>query len=85
MTLNVSKYVENFINAAVQSGRYASPDEMIARLVMEDSWRAQPRAELPQDSPQKLALRLQAWVDTHPSRHVNIDDSRETIYAGRGE
>jgi Arc/MetJ-type ribon-helix-helix transcriptional regulator len=39
MTLQVSKDVENYINAAVQSGRYASADEMIARLVQEDARR----------------------------------------------
>ena len=31
------------------------------------------------------ARRLQAWVDTHPARPVIIDDSRENLYAGRGE
>lgn len=85
MTLYVSKHVESFINAAVRSGRYASADEMIARLVEEDAQRAQPRAGLPQESPDQWALRLQAWVDAHPSCPLTIDDSRESIYAGRGE
>jgi Arc/MetJ-type ribon-helix-helix transcriptional regulator len=85
MILNVSKDVENFINAAVQSGRYASADEMITRLVEEDARRSQARADAPQESPDQWALRLQAWVDTHPSRSIAIDDSRESIYAGRGE
>ncbi len=31
------------------------------------------------------AVRLQAWVDSHPKRDIDIDDSRESIYAGRGE
>jgi Arc/MetJ-type ribon-helix-helix transcriptional regulator len=85
MTLNISKDVENVISAAVQSGRYASADEMITRLVEEDAQRAQPRADVPQETPDQWALRLQAWVDTHPSRPLTIDDSRESIYAGRGE
>jgi Arc/MetJ-type ribon-helix-helix transcriptional regulator len=85
MTINVSKDVENSINAAVRSGRYASADEMIARLVEEDAQRVPPRADLPQESPDQWALRLQAWVDAHPSRPLTIDDSRESIYAGRGE
>ena len=40
MTINVSKDVEITINAAVQSGRYASADEMIAKLVREEAQRA---------------------------------------------
>jgi len=38
-----------------------------------------------QESPDEWVLRLQAWVNTHPSRPVTIEDSRESIYAGRGE
>jgi len=28
---------------------------------------------------------LRAWASSHPSRSIEIDDSRETIYEGRGE
>ena len=28
---------------------------------------------------------LHQWFDSHPKRDIVIDDSRETIYAGRGE
>jgi Arc/MetJ-type ribon-helix-helix transcriptional regulator len=85
MTINVSKDVESSINSAVQSGRYASADEMIAKLIQEDARRSQARADSSQESPDQWAGRLQAWVDTHPSRPITIDDSRESIYAGRGE
>jgi hypothetical protein len=37
------------------------------------------------DSPEAWARRLQAWVDTHPARPISIDDSRESLYSGRGE
>ncbi len=37
------------------------------------------------ESPAAWARRLQAWVDTHPARPISIDDSRESIYSGRGE
>ena len=36
-------------------------------------------------SPQGFAQRLQAWVDLHPRTGQPVDDSRESIYAGRGE
>jgi Arc/MetJ-type ribon-helix-helix transcriptional regulator len=41
--------------------------------------------DTPQESSDQWADRLQAWVNTHPSRLITIDDSRESIYAGRGE
>jgi plasmid stability protein len=33
----------------------------------------------------KYAERLKAWIDLHPVLDHVIDDSRESIYAGRGE
>jgi Arc/MetJ-type ribon-helix-helix transcriptional regulator len=39
MTIHLSKEVENAIKAAVRSGRYASADEMIARLVQDEARR----------------------------------------------
>lgn len=40
MTIHVSKDAENAIKAAVQSGRFASADEMIDRLVREYAQRS---------------------------------------------
>ena len=40
MMIRISKDVENAINAAVQSGRFASADEMIAKLVREEARRS---------------------------------------------
>jgi hypothetical protein len=36
-------------------------------------------------SPQGFAERLQALIDLHPRTGRPVDDSRESIYAGRGE
>lgn len=46
MTISVSKDVENAINAAVQSGQFASADEMVERLVKDyaNHHREQPAA-----------------------------------------
>jgi hypothetical protein len=38
-----------------------------------------------QSNPQEWAKRLQAWVASLPVRPTTMDDSRESIYAGRGE
>lgn len=85
MTIHVSKDVENQINAAVQGGLFASADEMIGKLVQDfaSRTRQQPAASPP--APEQWVRQLQAWVDKHPSRPATIDDSRESIYAGRGE
>jgi hypothetical protein len=37
------------------------------------------------EPPDQWTRRLQAWVDSHPPRDLSIDDSRESVYAGRGE
>ena len=38
-----------------------------------------------QGNPEEWAKHLQALVDSQPIRPNNMDDSRESIYAGRGE
>jgi hypothetical protein len=38
-----------------------------------------------QSNPEEWVKRLQAWVDSHPVEPTTMDDSRESIYAGRGE
>jgi hypothetical protein len=38
-----------------------------------------------QSNPDEWAERLHAWVDSLPVRPTTMDDSRESIYAGRGE
>jgi hypothetical protein len=38
-----------------------------------------------QSNPEEWVKRVQAWVDSHPVEHTTMDDSRESIYAGRGE
>jgi hypothetical protein len=44
-----------------------------------------PSAPFVEEPPEAWARRLQAWVDTHPARPITIDDSRESLYTGRGE
>jgi hypothetical protein len=44
-----------------------------------------PSASPVQEPPEAWAQRLQAWVDSHPYQATTMDDSRDTIYAGRGE
>ncbi len=38
-----------------------------------------------QENPGEWARHLQAWAESLPFRPTTMDDSRESIYAGRGE
>jgi hypothetical protein len=38
-----------------------------------------------QETPEEWAKRLTAWAESHPVRSIDLDDSRESIYSGRGE
>jgi Arc/MetJ-type ribon-helix-helix transcriptional regulator len=57
MMIHVSKDVENAINAAVQSGQFASADEMIAKLVREyDQQHRQLHAATPPAAPARKPI-----------------------------
>lgn len=36
-------------------------------------------------SPEEFERRLDAWIKLHPPSSGHVDDSRESIYEGRGE
>jgi len=38
-----------------------------------------------QRDPEAWSAALHKWAASHPVREIVIDDSRETIYSGRGE
>jgi hypothetical protein len=37
------------------------------------------------ETPEEWAKRLTDWVQSHTKRAIEFDDSRESIYSGRGE
>jgi hypothetical protein len=39
----------------------------------------------PGETAEEWIARWRAWCESHPKRDIEIDDSRETIYEGRGE
>lgn len=59
----------------------------LRRLVvaLRNNFAPSPHAPLMSESADRWAQRLQAWVDAHAARAVNIDDRRDSLYAGRGE
>lgn len=44
-----------------------------------------PMTEARNASAEEWITRFEAWVDSHPPWGRFVDDSRESIYAGRGE
>lgn len=39
----------------------------------------------PKETAEEWIARLRAWTESRPKREIVIDDSRESIYEGRGE
>jgi Arc/MetJ-type ribon-helix-helix transcriptional regulator len=86
MTINVSKDVENAINAAVQSGQFASADEMIDTLVHEYQQRTQqaqpPAASHPATAPAhkpiwERILERSAAIPDEEWRKVPVDGAEQ--------
>jgi hypothetical protein len=61
MIINVSKDVEKTINAAVQSGAFASADEMIATLVREYAHHARSQPTVVQWLPPAAGTEKSIW------------------------
>ena len=80
---------KSFIDEQLATGN-ADLDEALARWKHENEG-AKNEASLIstttalQANPGEWAKRLQAWVESLPVRPTTMDDSRESIYAGRGE
>lgn len=86
MTIHLPQDLEASVNAEVLSGHYASADDVVAdavRLFLRQ--KVGQTAAQPEEAPAQWADRLQAWINTHPVRPIELDDSRESIYAGCGE
>jgi hypothetical protein len=58
-------------------------EEVLADLRKKHGLTSDPRTL--QSNPEEWVIRLRAWVDAQPIRPNKMDDSRESIYAGRGE
>jgi hypothetical protein len=59
--------------------------ESFIRKVVADSLAETDIAVPPRKQPAEFRKRLESWIALHPKLEHAIDDSRESIYAGRGE
>ena len=75
------------IESALRSRAEASgqdPATIVRQFVIE-SLEDEVDRPIPQRSVEEFTKRLQAWIKLHPVLDHAVDDSRESIYAGRGE
>jgi hypothetical protein len=57
----------------------------LRRLVETIRGQTEPKgAGLTAETPEEWVARLVAWAESHPKRVIDFDDSRESIYEGRG-
>ena len=85
MQLNVNLPAE--IEAALRRRAAAAGQDLetfVSHVVTEEVVDDLERLRKKKVSPEKFAERLDAWAKLHPVLDHAIDDSRESIYAGRG-
>lgn len=71
------------LNRAAAAGQDV---ESFVRNVVTESLAEQDMAvPTKKQQPAEFRTRLESWIDLHPKLDHAIDDSRESIYAGRGE
>ena len=84
MVVNVSFDAETEAKLQAAAKAAGKPVEHIVREVVEERFKA---ADVPSSSMtvEQRLLAWRDWVASHPRRDgVNLDDSRESIYAERG-
>lgn len=87
MQVSISAENSRFIEQVVAEGQFASSDDAvnhaICRLRMEELSNGE--ADRNSESVDEWVADVRAWADSHPKVTHFVDDSRESIYAGRGE
>lgn len=63
-----------------------NPNSYVRQIVIDRFVEVEvPTEFIPARSPEDFMARLQDVIDLHPTVTTFVDDSRESIYAGRGE
>lgn len=88
MTIEISPESLAKLDAAVASGAFASREEALTTAVeslpIKPTLQSKPPFQTKEEADAWVA-RFRAWTAAQPSKATVIDDSRETIYGGRGE
>ena len=84
----VSLETQKLIDELVASGRFESAEQVIDVAVRFLDVEIQSEAHEPDasgPSPEEWCERFEAWARSHRALEHEADDSRESIYQGRGE
>ncbi len=86
ITIELPADIENALRQqAVKAGKTLTTlvcEILTTNLAAQGKTRHRPRRRR---SPEEFARRLDLWIKLHPVLDHAIDDSRESIYEGRGE
>lgn len=83
MSLESERFVQEMIASGRFSSREAVLDEAVRLLRTEFQ---QDGDEVPSDlTAQEWCERFERWADSHQALPREADDSRESVYSGRGE
>ena len=88
MSTEINPENEQFIESAVASGDFASRDDVLneaLRVLRQRRQTATANGQPPELSKQQWVDEFRAWVASQDDIQSVADDSRESIYAGRGE
>ena len=84
MNLVLHLETETEIRLKQQADLTGKKPEVLAIEAIEEKLAQRPSSAR-QISVKEWIKRFDAWVASHPSRNQFVDDSRESIYEGRGE
>ena len=88
MATGISPENERFIEQAVANGQFASRDEAFNKAVglLREELELNEQHETARcESAEEWIADFHAWAESHRHLPHEADDSRESIYAGRGE
>lgn len=86
--MNVSVHIPAEIESALKRRAQAAGQDVATFVQFAVTEKlAEPEEPVPAKrlSPEEFSRRLRSWIDLHPKLDHAIDDSRESIYEGRGE
>jgi plasmid stability protein len=85
MTLTLSFPPETEAKLRDRAAASGKDVETIVREAVDEKLAAEATTPGPTESAEEWVARFKAWVESHPPVTHFVDDSRESIYAGRGE
>ena len=87
MTINIPSEYEAVLNAVVTNGTFPTTEEALRHALELLAKEQRELDDSPQDDlpdPDEWEKRFRAWAASHPASDHFVDDSRESIYEGRG-